>query len=159
MKESYKAGISFGITSAIITILGLMMGLYKTTSSKVIIVAGILTIAIADSLSDSLGIHLEEETRRRSSQKSIWETTMATLFSKFIVALLFIIPFIFFQLKLAIIVSTIAGFILLTLFTYKIATIRGEKPIRPMVEHLSIAVLVLILTWTTGKLIGMYLLG
>ncbi|MBT7706194.1 hypothetical protein HN747_01990 [archaeon] len=159
MKESFRAGMSFGITSAIITILGLMMGLYKTTSSKVIIISGILTIAIADSLSDSLGIHLEEESRKKSNPKSVWETTIATFVSKFVVAALFIIPFFFFQLKLAIIINTVLGFILLILFTYKIAIVRGEKPLKPMFEHLSIAVLVLILTWFTGKLVGMYLLG
>jgi len=61
MKKSLKTGISFGLTSGTITTLGLMIGLNSGTNSRGIIIGGILTIAIADSLSDALGIHISEE--------------------------------------------------------------------------------------------------
>ena len=56
MKDSLCTGISFGLTSAVITKLGLMVGLPSGTHSKVVLLAGILTIAIADAFSDVLGI-------------------------------------------------------------------------------------------------------
>ena len=47
-KHSLEVGLSFGITSGIITTLGLMVGLHSGTHSKVTVIGGILTIAIAD---------------------------------------------------------------------------------------------------------------
>ncbi|UCE51174.1 MAG: hypothetical protein JSV31_18140 [Desulfobacterales bacterium] len=48
MQDSLRTGISFGLTSAVITTLGLMVGLHSGTHSKIVVLAGILTIAIAD---------------------------------------------------------------------------------------------------------------
>ena len=48
MKDSLRTGISFGLTSAVITTLGLMVGLHSGTHSKIVVLAGILTIAVAD---------------------------------------------------------------------------------------------------------------
>jgi len=54
-------GISFGLTSAVITSLGMIVGLYSATSSKLAVVAGIIIMAIADGLSDAVGLHMAEE--------------------------------------------------------------------------------------------------
>lgn len=55
MKHSLKTGLCFGLTSATITTLGLMVGLHSFSGSKAVIIGGILTIAIADAFSDALG--------------------------------------------------------------------------------------------------------
>jgi len=60
MKESIKTGISFGLASGVITTLGLMTGLNAGTKSELAVIGGILVIAIADALSDSVGIHISE---------------------------------------------------------------------------------------------------
>ena len=78
MKHSKKIGISFGLTSGLITTLGLMTGLYSGTNSKLVVIGGILTIAFADSLSDSLGIHISEESENKHTHKEIWESTFFT---------------------------------------------------------------------------------
>ena len=44
MKESLRTGIAFGLTSAVITTLGLMVGLHSGTHSKIVVIGGILTI-------------------------------------------------------------------------------------------------------------------
>ena len=54
MKHQLKVGLSFGLTSAIITTLSLMVGLISGTESKMVVIGGILTIAIADAFSDAL---------------------------------------------------------------------------------------------------------
>lgn len=53
MDHSLKTGLSFGLTSAIITPLGLMVGLHSFSGSKTIVLRGILTSAIADACSDA----------------------------------------------------------------------------------------------------------
>jgi len=80
MKHSVKVGFSFGITSAVITTLGLMVGLYSSTNSRLVVVGGILMIAIADAFSDSLGIHISEESEGRHT-KNKYGSLLFLLFS------------------------------------------------------------------------------
>jgi len=69
MKNSIKKGLGFGLTSGIITTLGLMIGLYFSTKSMLAVIGGIIIIAVADSLSDSLGMHISEETNKKKFEK------------------------------------------------------------------------------------------
>ena len=149
-KHSIKTGLSFGLTSAIITTLGLMVGLHSGTRSKLVVISGILIIAIADAFSDALGIHMSEESENKHSTKEIWESTIATFFSKFIFASTFIIPLLLFPLNTAIVVSVLYGLVLLGLFSLYMAKEQGEKPWKVIGEHLAIAVVVIILTHYVG---------
>ncbi len=86
MNDSLRTGIFFGLTSASITTLGLMVGLHSGTGSKAIVLGGILTIAIADAFSDALGIHISEESENKHTEKEIWISTIATFLAKFLFA-------------------------------------------------------------------------
>lgn len=125
MKHSLKTGLSFGLTSAIITTLGLMVGIYSGTRSRLAVLGSIIIIAIADALSDSLGIHMSEESENKHTAQEIWESTIYTFLSKFIFAATFIIPVIIFELKLAVFISIIWGLLLLIVFSFYLA--RNEK--------------------------------
>ena len=50
MRAPLRSGISFGLTSGVITTLGLMVGLQSGTQSRLAGVGGVRTIAIADAL-------------------------------------------------------------------------------------------------------------
>lgn len=154
MKESIKTGISFGITSGIITTLGLIMGLYEGTGSKTAVIGGILTIAVADSMSDALGIHISEESENIHSSKAVWISTMSTFISKFIFASTFIIPIAIFDLEFAIIISIIWGLFLMTVTSYIIAIQNGSKTLHVIFEHLTVTILVIISTYYIGSLIN-----
>jgi len=80
MRHSIKMGFSFGLTSAIITTLGLMVGLHSGTHSKLVILGGIFTIAVADAFSDALGIHVSEESENKHSAKEIWVSNSSSSF-------------------------------------------------------------------------------
>jgi len=92
MKDSLRTGITFGLTSAVITTLGLMVGLHSGTHSRVVVLGGILTIAIADAFSDALGIHVSEESQNVHTVRQIWGATAATFLTKFLFAITFAIP-------------------------------------------------------------------
>ena len=155
MKSSVKLGLGFGITSGVITTLGLMIGLYESTNSKLAVLGGIITIAIADAFSDSLGIHISEESVQKS-QKEIWKSTFSTFLSKFLTSLIFVIPVIFLQLDYAIILNVILGILVLGVFSFLIAKSKNEKPLGVVMEHLGIAIGVIIVTYVLGKLIGIW---
>ncbi|RPH80910.1 MAG: hypothetical protein EHM80_03995, partial [Nitrospiraceae bacterium] len=92
MKTSFKTGLSFGLTSGVITTLGLMVGLHSGTHSRTVVIGGIVTIAVADALSDALGIHLAEESKNNGIVREIWESTIATFVAKFLIAMTFVAP-------------------------------------------------------------------
>ena len=154
MKESIKIGVSFGITSGIITTLGLMVGLNAGTGIKLVVIGGILTIAIADAFSDALGIHISEESNNKNSHKAIWEATISTFFTKLIIALSFIIPLLIFNLSTAIKINLLWGFLLLVIFNYYLAKMRKENPWFIVGEHLLIALIVIIITYLVGKFVA-----
>ena len=54
----YETRFSFGATAAIITNMALIAGLRTGDHAKVSIIGGMLIIAIADNISDSVGIHV-----------------------------------------------------------------------------------------------------
>jgi VIT1/CCC1 family predicted Fe2+/Mn2+ transporter len=153
MKHSLKTGLSFGLTSAIITTLGLMVGIYSGTRSRLAVIGSILIIAIADAFSDSLGIHISEESENKHTPREIWESTLYTFLSKFIFATTFIVPVIIFELKLAVFISIIWGLFLLTVFSFYLA--RNEKTAtwKVILEHIFVALVVIFITHFVGLFI------
>ena len=154
MREALKTGISFGLTSGVITTLGLMVGLHSGTHSKLVVLGGILMIAIADAFSDALGIHVSEESENIHTRRQIWASTVSTFLSKFMFALTFVIPVVLFQLSIAILVSMLWGLGVLAILSYKIAMSQGRKPWRVIAEHLLIALAVIVITHFVGDWIS-----
>lgn len=154
MTKSFRAGLGFGLTSAVITTLGLMIGLNASTGSKLAVIGGILTIAIADSFSDALGVHVSKETEPNAVAREVWEATGFTFLFKFLFALTFIVPILLLPLSTAIVVSIIWGLSILSLLSYKLAQSRGQSRWESLGEHLGVAIAVLIITNTLGHIIA-----
>ncbi len=150
MKHSIKTGFSFGLTSGIITTIGLMVGLNSGTHSKLVVIGGILTIAVADAFSDALGIHVSEESENKHTTKEIWESTVSTFLAKFIFAITFVFPVLLLQLSTAVIVSVVWGLSSLGIFSFYIAREQNVKPWKIILEHMLIALVVIIITHFVG---------
>ena len=150
MRHSIKIGFSFGLTSGVITTLGLIVGLNSSTHSKLVVISGILIIAIADAFSDALGIHISEESENKHTEKEIWASTLSTFFTKFIFALTFVIPVILFPLSTAIIISVIWGLFIISIFSFKIASEQKKNPLIVVLEHLIISIIVKAATYYIG---------
>jgi VIT1/CCC1 family predicted Fe2+/Mn2+ transporter len=154
MKKSVFSGMSFGLTSGIITTLGLMMGLNSSTHSKIVVIGGVLTIAIADAFSDALGVHISEESEDMHTEREIWTSTISTFFSKFLFASTFLIPVILLDLRWAVAISVAWGFIALGFLSFVIARMQSRRPFSVIAEHLAIAALVIVITYFVGMWIG-----
>ncbi len=154
LKDSLRTGITFGLTSAVITTLGLMVGLHSGTHSQIVVLGGILTIAIADAFSDALGIHISEESENVHTVRQIWASTAATFAAKFLFALTFAIPVLLLPLSAAILVSLVWGMSVLALLSYAMARAQGAAPWKMVGEHLLIALLVIGITHGVGKWLG-----
>jgi VIT1/CCC1 family predicted Fe2+/Mn2+ transporter len=150
MKESVKKGFGFGLTSGVITTLGMMVGLNASTGSRTAVIGGIIAIAIADAFSDAVGMHISEEAENHHSTKEVWEATFSTLLSKFLFALTFVVPLLVFQLSTAIFVSVCWGVSLVIIFSWHLAKLKGSKIYRVVLEHVAIVGLVIFITHYVG---------
>ncbi|MFX1484051.1 MAG: hypothetical protein ACFFCP_12800 [Promethearchaeota archaeon] len=154
MSLSLKKGVSFGITSGVITTLGMIVGVNASTSSRLAIIAAIVAIAIADAFSDAVAMHVSEESEGVHSRKDIWEATLATFLAKFIFALTFVIPVLFLSLETAVIVDIIWGFLVMTVFNVFLAHSQKEGASKIVIEHIAIAVVVILITFTVGSFLS-----
>jgi len=154
MRLSLRKGFSFGLSSGVITTLGMMVGLHSSTHSKIAVVGGIIAIAIADAFSDAVGIHISEESENRHSTREIWESTLSTFISKLFFALTFVIPVVLLPLNVAIVASILWGLLIITLLSFSVARQQRIAVHKVAVEHLVIVVLVIILTHYVGDWIA-----
>ncbi len=154
IRDSIRTGVSFGLTSGVITTLGLMVGLHSGTNSRIAVLGGILTIAVADAFSDALGMHVCEESENAHSTREVWESTIITFVSKFFFASIFIIPVLLLNLTTAIIVSVVIGLLIIAVASYYIARTQGAKPWKVIAEHLVIASAVIVITHYVGELVA-----
>lgn len=154
VKHSFMVGMSFGLTSAVITTLGLMIGLHSGTHSKLAVIGGILTIAVADAFSDALGIHMSEESEGKHTAREIWLSTIFTFLFKLVFGLSFAIPVLILDLGTAIIINIFWGIILLSSLSYKLARGQGESFLKIAGEHVGIAIAVIIIAHLLGEAIA-----
>ena len=150
MKTSFKTGLSFGLTSGVITTLGLMVGLHSGTHSRNVVIGGILTIAIADAMSDALGMHIAEESKNNGILSDIWESTFATFVAKFLIATTFVVPVLLLPLEQAMIVSVGWGLTLLAVLSYRLALAQQIPAWKVIAEHVVIGVSVIAITHFVG---------
>lgn len=154
MEHSFKTGFSFGLTSGIITTLGLMVGLDAGTHSRLAVIGGILTIAVADAFSDALGIHTSEESEGRHSEKVVWRATLYTFLAKFLVALTFVVPLLLFRLQTAVLVNVAWGLFLLAAFNFFMARWERANPWKVVSQHVAIALAVVAISYYLGSWIS-----
>lgn len=156
MKEAVTTGLNFGLTSGVITTLGLIVGLHAGTHSTLAVIGGIITIAIADSMSDALGIHISQEGGSDSNHHDVWIATFMTLLSKMGMATTFLVPVLVFDIQTAIIVSVVWGLTVITALSYWLAKKQGDNPFATVAEHLAIAITVIVLTHFIGDWVSVH---
>ena len=153
-------GISFGLTTAVITSLGMIVGMHSATSSKLAVVAGIVVMAMADGLSDAISLHTAEEAevengRGKHTPKEIWLTTLFAFLSVAGFTLTFALPIVLFCLETAVFLAIAWGMLLLVLLNLYIAKVRKENPLRLVSEHILLAIFVIVVSHFVGNFVAL----
>ncbi|HDR53121.1 MAG TPA: hypothetical protein ENN60_00385 [archaeon] len=154
MEEQLLRSMGFGVTSGVITTLGLIVGLDASTGSRMVVLGGILSIAIADALSDATGMHISEEAVSGEGEK-IWGAMGLTFLFKLLMALTFTVPVVFLTLQTAVVVNIVWGLSVLAVLSWRLARHKGENPWFSVGEHLAIALGVVVIT----RLVGLWIKG
>jgi VIT1/CCC1 family predicted Fe2+/Mn2+ transporter len=145
-----RTGFFFGATSGVITTIGLIVGLNAGTQLLVAVLGGIFVVAVADSMSDALGIHLAQEADPDSTGEHIWAATFWTFFTKLAVTLSFAVPLLFLPLQTAVAVSVGWGLLVITLLSAYLARMQRVAALPVVTEHLGIAVAVVAISHFIG---------
>jgi len=145
-----RTGIFFGATSGVITTLGLIVGLNAGTQSMVAVLGGILVVAVADAMSDALGIHIAQEADPDSTENHVWAATFWTFITKLIVALSFALPLLWLPLQLAVAVAVSWGLLVITLLSAFLARMQRVAALPIITEHLVIAIVVVTISHYIG---------
>lgn len=148
--DGARTGLFFGATSGVITTIGLIVGLNSGTRSIIAVLGGILVIAVADAMSDALGIHLAEEADPNTTHGHVWSATIMTFLTKFIFSISFAVPLLLLPLTTAVLVSVFWGILVIVILSYFLARSQGESPFAIIAEHVGIAVLVVIFSHYIG---------
>ena len=142
----------FGASTAVITNLGLISGLYFTPHPKMSIIGSILVVSLVDNISDTLGIHIYQEAEKFKTRE-VWISTCTNFFARFVVSLFFVLFMSVLPLFQAAICSIAFGLVALSLISYIVAVNKKANPYYVITEHLVLATAVIGLSHYLGKLI------
>ncbi len=160
MNSSLRQGMFFGANSGIITTVGLITGLVQTKISKNYLIISIISLAIADSISEAYGMYISKkaEDTEDDSQNPFF-ALIGLLIMKFFIVISFLIPFAFSDsLKYYKNLYWIVGWslFLISLVDYNISELRDEPLLSYLIPHTIILFLVIYLTQMFGRLIETY---
>lgn len=145
---------AFGISSAVLTTIGIIVGLNAATASRTAVIAGIVGVAVADSLSDALGMYAAKRAERGVSAKAALRSATATLAGKALFTLSFIIPFLFLPFFPSLVVSIAWGLALLAFVNVQIAYVQQSPIVKTVCVHILIALAVIAFSYAAGLLVS-----
>ncbi len=149
--------ISFGGTAAIVTSMGVIVGLNAATVQRAAIVGSLLIVALADNLTDSLGVHIYQESERLAEHEA-FRTTVANFATRLLVSLSFIAIVVLIPTAAGAALSSLAwGLLLLAGLSHQLAKARGFAPLSEICKHCAVATIVIVLSAAIGRWIPRWL--
>lgn len=141
--------ISFGGTAAIVTSMALMAGFDAANASRSTIVSALLIAAVADNLTDSLSVHMYQESERLE-RREVFIGTLANFTTRLLLCLSFVLIIFLFKGQTAAVVGTVWGMSLLAALSYLLARARSVSATSEIGKHLAVAAIVI----AVSKFIG-----
>ena len=148
--------ISFGGTAAIVTSMALIAGLDAARAQKTTMVSALLIAAVADNLTDSLSVHMYQESQR-IEQREIFFGTLANFATRLLVCLSFVgIVVICPDHHFGSLVGFLWGVCLLSALTCLLARQRNVSMWSELGKHLTVALVVIFVSREIGRWINQY---
>jgi hypothetical protein len=144
---------SYGATSAVVTGMALVTGLDAANSTRVTIISGLLIFAIADNLTDSLSIHIYQESERLDN-RAAFRATLANFATRLGLSLSFVLIVMLAPVTIAVFAAIVWGSGVLCAMTALLARQRDVPIAGEIGKHLALAAAVI----AVSKGIGAWLL-
>lgn len=149
--------ISFGATAAIVTSMALIAGLEAANTGRAGLVSALLIAAVADNLTDSLSVHMYQESER-FEQKDAFIGTLTNFGTRFLVCLSFVLIVVMLPKHLAAVWGMVWGMSLLAILTCILARHRRVSAISEMVKHLGVAAMIIMVSRGVGQWIATHVI-
>lgn len=145
---------TFGVSSAVMTTMGVVASLDAATDSRAAILGGIASIAVADSISDAFGIFSAKKAERGVSAAAAARSALGTLWGKAAIAGTFLLPFAFLASPAATYVAVGWGAALLVLVSAQISFVKEERFWKNALGNLAAAAAIVALARLVGEAVG-----
>ena len=129
--------------------MALIVGLDAATATKATVVASLLIIGIGDNLTDSLSVHIYQESEQLAERKA-FRTTAGNFFTRLLVAFSFVALFLLLPTSIVVYICVAWGFILLSCLSYLLAKVRGASVVSEIWKHTAVAVVVIAISKAIG---------
>jgi len=137
--------ISFGGTAAIVTSMALITGLNAVGTGKATLITALLIAALADNITDSLSIHIYQESQRLDEREA-FIGTLSNFTTRLLGSLSFVIIVVVFPPHVVVPGSIIWGMLLLGVLSYLLARDRNVGVLSEVIKHLVVAAAVIIIS-------------
>ncbi len=145
--------VSFGGAAAITGSMAFIVGLDAANASKVAIVSALLIAGLADNLTDSLSVHVYQESEHLDAHDA-FIGTLTNFAARLAIYLSFVMIVGIFPMHLAIVATIAFGALLLATLTYLIARERNVPMVPEVVKHLIVAALIILASKGIGHWIN-----
>jgi hypothetical protein len=149
--------ISFGGTAAIVTSMALIAGLNAANAGRASLVSALLIAAIADNLTDSLSVHMYQESERLE-QREAFMGTVTNFATRLTVCLTFVLIVSLFPQPAAAVGGLIWGMSLLIALTCVLARHRKVSALSEVGKHLGVALGIIFVSQRIGHWIGAHVI-
>jgi len=146
---------SFGSTAAIVTSMGIIVG-FDAAMRRSTVITSLLIIALADNISDSLSIHVYQESESLDGEAALW-STLTNFGARLLVALSFVGLVAVVPVRWSVAVSLVWGLVLLSALTFSVARARGVKPGPEILKHVAVAALVIVVSRVAAAAISTWM--
>jgi len=146
--------VSFGSVSAIVTSISLIIGFGAAGIPKTAIVAALLIIGLADNLTDSLSIHIYQESEKLE-ERAAFKATISNFLTRLLISMSFVFFVLAFSRAIAVFASLALGIALLTGLTWFVARSRGANVTTEVLKHLAVATVIIAASRAIGIFISM----
>jgi VIT1/CCC1 family predicted Fe2+/Mn2+ transporter len=140
--------ISFGGTAAIVTSMALIAGLDAANAGKANMVSALLIAAVADNLTDSLSVHMYQESERLE-RKEAFVGTLTNFATRLIGCLSFVLIVVLFPGHVAL-WGLVWGTSLLVILTCVLARYRKVSLMSEVGKHLGVALAIIFVSQYIG---------
>ncbi|HKB58557.1 MAG TPA: hypothetical protein VKC56_00785 [Gallionellaceae bacterium] len=141
--------ISYGGTAAIVTSMALIMGLDAVHATEKTIVSALLIAALADNITDSLSVHIYQESEHLS-QREAFIGTLSNFATRFALCLSFVALVVLLPAAPALGAALGWGALLLSALSWALARERRANALSEVAKHLVVAAVVIFVSRLIG---------
>ncbi len=133
--------------------MGLIVGLDATAASRAALLSSLLIVALADNVSDSLSIHVYQESEQLEA-RAAFRATLTNFAARLVVALTFVGLVLVLPERLLAPITLAWGLLLLSALSAQLARVRGVGMGGEIGKHLAVAVAVIAVSRGVARLIA-----